>query len=311
LVIVAFVNPHSRANRKNPLLAKRLAGALGGAGRVIAAASLEALDGEIRALLAAPPTVIAVHGGDGTLHQTLTGLVRVFAGRPLPPIAILGGGTMNVVAASLGIRVPALPFLARLAERDGAGKAPALIHRHCLRVGDHVGFVFGNGLLANFLVEYYAGRQYGRLRALWLLGRLCLSAMVGGAFAGRVFKRFRGSVVIEGKPFEFASLTAIGAGTVRQVGMGFKLFHQADDDLDRFAVLAIHAGARALASDLLAVRAGRGIASSHAFSTLASEMEIRPLELDTPYTIDGDIYRAHQSLHITLGPKVAIVDPHH
>ena len=310
-MIAAFVNPHSRANRKNPLWATRLAQAMGDAGRVIAAASLEALDDEARAMVAAPPRVIAVHGGDGTLHKTLTALVRAFGSRPLPPIAILGGGTMNVVATSLGIRVPAVPFITRLAARDRAGEPPALLYRRCIRVGDHMGFVFGNGLLANFLVEYYAGAQYGPARALWLLSRLFLSALVGGPFARRVFKRFRGMVVVDGKALDFPSLTAIGAGTVGQVGLGFKLFHQADDDQDRFAVLAIHAGARALLSDLLAVRTGRGISPTHALSTVASDLEIRPLELDTPYTIDGDIYRARQSLLITLGPKVAIVDPHH
>ncbi|MBC8132840.1 MAG: hypothetical protein H7X95_07650 [Deltaproteobacteria bacterium] len=310
-MIAAFVNPHSRANRKNPLWAKRFARVLGTSGRVIAAPSLAMLDEEVRTLVATPPRVIAVHGGDGTLHQTLTALVRAFGDRPLPPIAILGGGTMNVVASSLGVRVPAVPFLTRLVELYRAGLPPAVIYRHCMRVGDHVGFVFGNGLLANFLVEYYAGHQYGPARALWLLARLFLSMLVGGPFVRRVFKRFKGAIIIDGQPLEFSSLMAVGAGTVREVGLGFKLFHRADDDLDRFAVLAIHAGARALVSDLMAVRTGRGISPTHALSTAACDLEIRPLERDTPYTIDGDIYRAQDSLLITLGPKLAIVDPHH
>lgn len=312
-MIVAFVNPHSRANRRNPLWATRLARALGDNGRVIAAASLEALDQEVRALVATPPAVVAVHGGDGTLHKTLTALVRAFGPTPLPPLAILGGGTMNVVATSLGVRVAAVPFLTRLAAMERAGQTPALIHRHCLRVGDHVGFVFGNGLLANFLVEYYAGRRYGPGRAIWLLGRLFLSALVGGGFARRVFRRFRGEVVVDGNTLGFSSLMAIGAGTVREVGLGFKLFPRADDDQDRFAVLAIHAGARALVSDLLSVRTGRGISAAHALSTAASDLEIRPHvgELDTPYTIDGDIYRSPGPLRVALGPRLAIVDPHH
>lgn len=311
MVIAAFVNPQSRANRNNPRWARRLALALGDAGRVISPASLQDLDNEVQGLVAKPPSVIAVHGGDGTLHKTLSALIRAFGDRTLPPIAILGGGTMNVVASSLGVRVSALPFLTRLAQLDREGRAPAVIHRRCMRVGDQVGFVFGNGLLANFLVEYYAGRQYGPARALWLLGRLFVSAMVGGPFMRRVFRRFTGAVIVDGKALDFPSLMAVGAGTVREVGLGFKLFTQADDDLNRFEVLAIHAGARALVFDLLGVRTGRGISPAHALSTVASDLEIRPLELDTPYTIDGDIYRAHRSLHITLGPKVAIVDPHH
>jgi diacylglycerol kinase (ATP) len=308
-VIAAFVNPHSRANRKNPRFRLRLAQVLGDAGRVIAAPSLEMLGEEARALAKAPPTIIAVHGGDGTLHKTLTALLQSFGEQPLPPIAILGGGTMNVVAKSLGIRTRAAPFLARLAALTREGKTPTVLHRRCMRVGDHYGFVFGNGLLANFLEEYYAGRRYGPARALWLLGRLFLSALVGGPFVARVFRRFRGRVVVDGTALDLPDLMAVGAATVKEVGLGFKLFHRADDDLERFTVLAIHVGARALVRDLPAIHAGRGIPPGRAFSSLASQLEIDPLESGTCYTIDGDLYRAHGPIRITVGPQVAIVDP--
>jgi diacylglycerol kinase (ATP) len=308
-VIATFVNPRSRANRKDPRLRRRLAQALGDAGRVISAESIEILEEEARALAASPPTVIAVHGGDGTLHKTLSALLRAFGPRPLPPLAILGGGTMNVVASSLRIRTAAVPFLTRIAKLTRAGSAPSVIHRRCMRVGDQYGFVFGNGLLANFLVEYYAGRHYGPARALWLLGRVFLSALVGGPFVKRVFRRFQGHVTVDGTVLDFRDLMAVGAGTVREVGLGFKLLHRADDDSDRFAVVAIHAGARALVRELLAVRRGRGISAERAFSAVATDLEIRPLEPDMPYTIDGDIYRTREPLRITVGPRVAIVDP--
>jgi diacylglycerol kinase (ATP) len=308
-VIVVFVNPHSRANRKNPRLAQWLAEAVGDAGRMVAAQTLEALEAEARALALAPPAIIAVHGGDGTLHKILTALLRAFQGRKLPPIAILGGGTMNVVASSLRIRVRALPFLRRLVRMDRAGQAPVTLSRRCIQVDDQFGFVFGNGLLANFLVEYYAGEGYGPARALWLMGRLFFSALVGGAFVQRVFRRFRGRVTVDGTALQFPDLMAVGAGTVREVGLGFKLYHRADDDPDRFAVLAIHAGARALVPDLLSVRTGRGISPARAFSAVASSLEIEPSDPDAPYTIDGDLYRAQGQLRISVGPEVAIVDP--
>lgn len=308
-MIVAFVNPHSRANRKNPKLAGRLAQALADQGRVIAPSSLAAIDEEARALAARPPDVIAVHGGDGTLHKTLTALLRAFGDKPLPPIALLGGGTMNVVAASLGIRARAIPFLRRLVQLNRAGQTPVVIHRRCMRVNDQYGFVFGNGLLANFLVDYYAVGRYGPARAIWLLLRLFLSALVGGPFVKRVFKRFRGQVTIDGTPLHFPDLMAVGAGTVREVGLGFKLLHRADDDPERFAVLAIHAGARALVGDLLAVRTGRGVSPAHGLSTVASTLEITPQEAEAPYTIDGDLYNMRGGLRISVGPRVAIVDP--
>jgi diacylglycerol kinase family enzyme len=250
-----------------------------------------------------------VHGGDGTLHRTLTALWRAFGERPLPPIAILGGGTMNVVTSSLGIRASAVPFLERMAAMSRAGQAPKLLYRRCMCIDGTLGFVFGNGLLANFLVDYYEGGAYGPARAVWLLFRLFCSALIRGPFVRRVFRRFRGRVTVDGNVLDFPDLMAVGAATVREVGMGFKLLHRADDDPERFAVLAIHAGALALVQDLLAVRTGRGISPRRAQSALAVEMRIEPAEQGTPYTIDGDLYRTTGPMRITIGPKLAIVDP--
>lgn len=308
-MIAVFVNPRSRANRKNPRLVVRLERALGDAGRLIAPESLEALQTEARTLAAAAPRVIAVHGGDGTLHRTLSALTTVWGDRPLPPIAVLGGGTMNVVSSSLHIRAPALWFLTRLAEMARAGAEPAVILRRCLRVGDRVGFVFGNGVLASFLVEYYARGGYGPARAVWLLARLVMSGTVGGPFAARVARRFKGRVTIDGEPMKAQDFTALAAGTVREIGFGFKLIDRADDDPDRFGVVAIHSGVLALVADLWAVRAGRGINPRRATSTLASRLAIEPDGPGSPYTIDGDYYRSEGSLVVEVGPRIAIVDP--
>ena len=311
-MIVAFVNPRSRANRKNPRLAGVLAAALGDAGRVVTPRSLESLDEETRALAANVPSVVAVHGGDGTLHKTLTSMVRAFGERALPPIAILGGGTMNVVTGSLGIRVKAEPFLRALAARARENRPLETLSRRCLRVGDaQYGFVFANGVLANFLGEYYAGSGHGGpWRALWLMTRLALSGLVRGPFARRVFRRFHGHVAFDGKRLDISDLMAVGASTVREVGLGFKLFPRADDDPDRFAVLAIHAGVLSLVRDLPAVRFGRGIAPARARSDLGATLDV---EAETPedsaYTIDGDLYRAAGPLRVSVGPALRIVDP--
>ena len=309
-MIAIFVNPRSRSNRRDPGLAGRLAAAVGDAGRVLAPATLDELDEAARGLAVSPPSVIAIHGGDGTLHKALTALLSAFGEKPLPPFAILGGGTMNVVASSLHIRADAIAFLKGLAEAARAGRPLQTLTRRCMRVGDRYGFVFGNGVLANFLVEYYGGPNgYGPMRALYLLARLFLSALIAGPFMRRVFHRFRGRVSVDGQPLEFPDLMAVGVGTVREVGLGFKLYHRADDDPDRFGVVAIHSGALALVADLAAVRTGRGISPRRAFSAVASQVEIQSLEPDMPYTIDGDLYRTSGLLPIHVGPALAIVDP--
>jgi len=308
--IAVFVNPKSRANRRNPRIAAEFQAIVGTDGRVFAPKTLEEIDEAAAVVRAAPPAAIAVHGGDGTLHKTLTALGRVFGDTPIPPIAILCGGTMNVVATSLGVRERPTTFLSAIAAETRAGRPLDTLTRRCLRVGNHLGFIFGNGLMSNFLGEYYGTGRYGPVRAAWLLLRGFLSAMIGGEFVRRLFKRFEGTVRVDGVALPRSSFVGLLAGTVREVGLGFKLIHRADDDLERFGVLAIHASPLALVPDLWAVHAGRGVAPRRAFSAVASSMDVVPHNgAGMTYTIDGDLYRTDEPLSISTGPSITIVKP--
>ncbi len=102
--VALLVNPRSRANRRNPRVAAEFQALLGDRGRVYAPKTLEELAEVAASLSGAPPAIIAVHGGDGTLHRAVAALGHAFGEAPIPPLALLCGGTMNVVAASLGIR---------------------------------------------------------------------------------------------------------------------------------------------------------------------------------------------------------------
>ena len=120
--IVVFVNPGSRANRRDPDHARRFALILGETGHVLTPASSDALAAEARQVAEAQPSIIGVHGGDGTLHWTVTALVRAYGERPLPPLALLPGGTMNVVASSLGILAQPEALLAQLVAEEKAAR---------------------------------------------------------------------------------------------------------------------------------------------------------------------------------------------
>jgi diacylglycerol kinase family enzyme len=311
--IAVFVNPRSRENRKNPGLARELAAAVGDAGRVLAPGSLDELATMAAGVRATPPGVIAVHGGDGTLHKVMTALGGAFGDAPLPPLAVLRGGTMNVVASSLGIVTKPAPFLRMLAETTRAGAPLDLLPRRCMRIGEHLGFVFGNGLAANFLTEYYADDAYGPKRAAWLLAKTLASALWRGPFVRKIFKRFEGEVRVDGELLPRTRFVGVNAATVTEVGLGFKLNHRADDDPERFGVLAIHAQPLSLIADVAAVHGGRGIAASRAFSAVASTLEITPASTggqpqEMSYTIDGDLYRATTpSLKLSVGPRVLFV----
>jgi diacylglycerol kinase (ATP) len=308
-MIDVIVNPRSRANRRNPRIAAEFQAIVGDRGRVLAPKSFEELDSMAADIRRSPPTVIAVHGGDGTLHKTVTALGRAFGADPLPPIAILCGGTMNVVATSLRIRERPSVFLTSIVDADRNGLPLERIRRRCLRIGDELGFLFGSGLPANFLAEYYGSGEYGPARAAWLLARAFFSALWHGPFIQRLFKRFEGSVRVDGTLLEQTAFVGLMAGTVREVGLGFKLVHRADDDPERFGVLAMHSAVLSLAFDVRAVQTGRGIAPRRAFSAVASQMDIQPKNGGMAYTIDGDLYRTHESVAISLGPHIDFLKP--
>jgi hypothetical protein len=139
--------------------------------------------------------------------------------------------------------------------------------------------------------------------------RLLGSAVIVGPFVRRVFHRFRGVVKIDGVPIAWPDFVTIGAATVREVGLGFKLIHRADEDPERFGVIAIHAGPLSLIPDFPAVHAGRGVAPSRAFSAVASTLDIEPVEDVMAYTIDGDLYRKAGPLRISLGPAIDFIKP--
>lgn len=307
--MVVFVNPGSRANRRDPACAQRFAKILGAQGRVAAPPSLEQLAIEAQRTAAESPSIIGIHGGDGTLHRTLTALLAAYGNRPLPPLAVLPGGTMNVVAASLDIRVNPEELLGELAQAERAGLAPTTMDRRCLRVGDEYGFIFGNGLLANFLEEYYARGRYGTWRALWIIFRIVISILTTGRYAKRIFRRFQGRVRVDDQALPQTHLTSIGAATVTEIGFRFKLHHRADDDPTRMEVLAIHGGPLALLLDLLDVRLGRGIARKRATSILASRLDIVPDAAECAYTLDGDLYSRRGPLAVELGPTLRIIRP--
>lgn len=307
--IVVFVNPGSRANRKDPGCADRFARILGDVGRVAAPAGLDRLADEAGRAATEAPSLIAIHGGDGTLHRTLSALISAYQGQPLPPIAILTGGTMNVVASSLGIRAKPEDFLAELVADAREGKPPSTIRRRCLQVGDHYGFIFGNGLLSNFLEEYYARGAYGTWRAVWVVLHTVFSLLTTRRFAKRILRRFCGLVTIDGTVLPRRQLTGIGVATVTEVGFKMKLHHRADDDPDRMGGLAIHGGALSLLLDILDVRLGRGLSPKRATSFVADRLSIAPDAPETAYTLDGDLYTTRGTLTVQVGPVLDIVKP--
>jgi hypothetical protein len=170
-------------------------------------------------------------GGDGTVQQYLTKLVRRYESedQALPRFLVLPTGTMNNLAGVLGItRMPPQRFAERMNQKLERSDALSVTRIRTLKVNDEIGFVFGAGLPVGIIRHYESLGAGGAANAL---------RTVAEAFAGRFSERltlgrfgFSSPPVTaelevqptEGPPkvIRRRDYTAIMAGTIENIGLG-------------------------------------------------------------------------------------------
>ncbi len=300
--IGVVLNPKSRRNLRDPGAADRLARRLGEAGVVREARSIEELYGIAEDFRRRAIDVLAISGGDGTHAVTLTGFLNAYAQVPLPPIALLRGGTMNTVASSVGVRSGAPEALLDRLVTQYARRADASlawVERRVLHVAPdggraaHYGFLFGAGVVHGFLAEYYAGGEPTPLVAARTLMRGIASAFVGGEMIRRMARPFHGSVTLEdGVRWPERDYLAVAAGTVAHIGLGFMPFYRFDERPGAFHALGIYASAAQFVRELPRIRRGKPMREDRAYEALSSQIRLQTTEGPLKYMVDGDLHEA-------------------
>jgi diacylglycerol kinase family enzyme len=303
-----ITNPRSKENKRDPSQMRHLGYLLGSRGSAEATKSLDDLYRVAEEFRAADIDVLGINGGDGTIHVTLTAFLQVYGEAPFPKVAILPGGTLNTVARGLGIRGDSQRLLYEILDRYHQGEELKLREQALLQVGERFGFIFGNGLVANFLDAYYAtGRPSPTTGALLVL-RAIGSALLRGRFARHLFRRFVGQVTVDGELWSRRDFATLIGSTVPEIGLGFKPFHRCYEERGHFAFVGIHAGPLGAILDLPRIHRGRGLRRDRAISAVARDIH---LQSDEPwhYTIDGDLYRDVRELTIRTGRTLQMVIP--
>ena len=233
---------------------------------------------------------VAIAGGDGTVGQSLAALWRHCPpNEPLPLIALLRGGTMNTIARSLGITGNASPA-ARLQALQRAPMPHRIQAYTTLAVGSNLGFLFSSGIMYGFLDAYYATGQ-GALPAAKLLLHAMGSVTVNGPLAQRLAQRFTARLTLDGESTPTAeNLLLVGAGTVPQVGLGFRPFPLAQPGAQCFHVLTYGGSLQGLLRGLPRLAVGQGHKLKGARSRACHELTLSH-ETPLPYALDGDLYR--------------------
>jgi diacylglycerol kinase family enzyme len=319
--IGVVLNPKSRQNLRDPKAALRLARRLGDHGVLRTAGSVEELYRIAEDFQRVEIDVLAISGGDGTGHVTLTGFLNVYDGRTMPHVALLRGGTMNTVANSVGVRHGRPEGLLDRLVLDYAQRATAPlvgVERHVMHVAPlegnghgstpQYGFLFGTGVVHGFLAEYYRDGEPTPLVAVQTLARGIGSALIRGEMIRRMARPFRGSATLDdGTVWEERDYLAIAAGTIEHIGLNFKPFYRYDQRPAAFQALGIHASPIDFVKELPRIHRSQPMPAHKTYDALTSRIVVRSADGHVGYMIDGDLHEARGPVAVSIGPRVRLV----
>ncbi len=236
-------NPYSKMNRKNPIIFEELREVVGVSGVVAETTSIGDIGRVAGEFADRGVEILAINGGDGTLHYTLSHFTRVYRERnlPLPKVALLRGGTMNTISKALDtMKGRPVSILRRVAEKYRADEEFEIVPAHSVEInGFEQAFLFGNGLAANFIDAYYDGKRTGPLKGLYVLVRMILSIFVWGRYARRLFGKVRAVIEADGERCEAEAFVVVMASGVRELGLGCTPFYRTHERPGHFQIEAI------------------------------------------------------------------------
>lgn len=302
-----ITNPHSKLNLRYPERQKLLSYILGEQGKLRITNTLDELSLVAQDFRDRGVSILAINGGDGTISRTLTTLIEEYKDVPLPKIALLRGGTMNVVANNLGIKGSPEQILYRLVEAYSTGANLKTVSVSTLKIEGRYGFLFGNGAVSNYLDEFYKNKT-GSLGALWLIFRIYFSYLAKTELYTRLIRK----ILYDLTPDHFSS-TSFGAvgilsSTVERMPMGPRLFPLTRSHSDKFQTLLYTMEERDVIWQLPLTMLNLGKWSQQYKKSFCSQKLLIKAPLPFRYTLDGELFESKSNeLEIDLGPKLNFV----
>ena len=306
--IGVVVNPYARGNLRRADRVERLQKILGEDGIVVQTDGLGAIEDVARSFLDRDVDILAVCGGDGTIFRTVTAFRHVYGDRELPMLLPLRAGTINVIAHSIRcIHGGPERVLSHVTHDFRRGRVHDTIERDLVCVnGREYGFIFGLGVVVNFLRVYYTSPKPGPVRAAGLVVKFSASALFGTSLARSAFRPFVADIVCDGERVPFRRFSVLLGMTIEDLPLGFRPAYLATRKRGFFHLLTGPIGAKRILRNLHRFRYGLPVRDENVYDNLAREVRI---EFDRPthYMIDADILGPAESLRVTAGPRVRLV----
>ncbi|MEY4632299.1 MAG: hypothetical protein RIQ81_2419 [Pseudomonadota bacterium] len=300
-------NPHSKLNKRNPERHKVLGYILGQRGQLAVTHSLDELQSVALEFKEKQVDVLAINGGDGTISLTLTAFIRAYGEQPLPRIAILGGGTINVLRTNLGIRGRPEDVLFRLVELHSAGGEFPVRKVPTLEVDGNYGFLFGDGVAANFLELFYKNKT-NALGSVLLLLKLCAASIFDREFFRSVINNRNYHLrPAGGRPLNEDALSVM-CSTLRLGPMGIPYFNLLAGNPDKMECISFQIEPSKFLWQLPVMVAG-AVSGMNLWQKRICAPSVE-IEADSgrPYTIDGELFKAAgETITVNMGPRLEFV----
>lgn len=304
-----IVNATSRRHKRNRALFARMRELVGPDGIAIRTGSVDEVPAACELFRQADVDVVAVSGGDGSAGAAVTHLRKVYGDQPLPHIALVCGGTMNTVAGSAGVRRGRPDKVLKRVIDAYRGGRMSVLELPTIEADGRLGFLFGAGCLHGFLAEYY-DRGKGEPTAATAASTL-FAALAGSPFdrdvTKRVIRPFDGRVVVDGDDWGQRGWFGVAAGTVEQIGLGFKPFYKAFQRSDRMHVVGVNSTAMKFSASLPRLHMAKPLPKP-SVDSLAAEVVLESRDgSPVRYIMDGDLGEASSPLTARVGPLVRLV----
>lgn len=276
------------------------------------------------------PDVIAIDGGDGTISTVLSTLNKYWQ-EELPPIAIIEGGTFNVLEKRLDIKNP-FNYLQNITRTDDVNNLTLggvnMMHVYDDSGNDHLSFSVGVGLPVYLLEEVYQKKHMKYLRVALMMLRMIGSALVDGEYQQKFNKKAKIQVTAQGHNGEItkqANWLAIMAQSIDTMGLPkflpkSKLFRKAETE-DRFQAIGSTLEFRKLLQYFPAIYTGDSPSLTDSSTdeitpvlTLDHQLKDMKLQSEEPfrYQFNGELSYGRKAcitreLYITAGKNINFI----
>ena len=305
--IGVVLNPHSRRYRRFPHRLSRMAFIVGERGHCKATESLDDLETVAHQFRDKAIDILALSGGDGTVHKTLTAFIHAYGAQPLPKIALLRGGTLNTVATCCGIHGSSEKLLLKVIYRyqeDQNFKTTTVIP---MKINQEYGFIWGCGVINRFMEAYYASGRPSKVHAAWTLIRSISSALVNGRFANDMFAPFDAEVRCNDHVWPLDNYRAVFAGAVPELGLRFRVFYKSSEQTPIHA-MAFTVPPRQVLRYVPSMFRGKPSGCPDLIEEGTTHMRVK-LAQPMAYTIDGDMFEPCDTFDISCGPRLDVLVP--